>query len=65
MEEIDIWRSAKFLIDCHGQSALREAALRLGKCQAGLDFEGARNWARIHQAVAEWSAFPSRWTTYH
>ena len=51
MVDIDIWFSARLLIDCHGAGAKLEAARRLSDFQAGGDHEGARTWARIHEAI--------------
>jgi hypothetical protein len=58
MGEIDIWFSARLLIDCHGRDARLEAARRSVAYQAGGDDHTARTWARIHQAIVLLTELP-------
>ena len=51
MDEIDIWRTAKLLIDSHGDKAWLEAAQRATACEAKGDREAAANWRRIQSAL--------------
>ena len=53
MEEIDIYRSAKLLIDQYGSDALVKAANRANEMQEREDIEGTAMWNRITRAVAE------------
>ena len=45
--ELDIWRSAKLMIDRHGEDAATEAALRADKLLAQGATTGAAIWRRI------------------
>ena len=51
--DIDIYRSAKLLIDQHGEHASPEAAMRADKLLAAGDLDGKRAWVRIMKAVEE------------
>ncbi len=51
--ELDIYRSARLLIDRHGEDAGLEAAMRADKFLAVGDMEGAATWRRIVKAVEE------------
>ncbi len=51
--DLDIYRSAKLLIDQHGQDALLEAALRADELLDQGDLDGQRVWMRIRAAVVE------------
>ena len=53
MDEIDIYRSAKLLIDQYGSDALVKAANRANEMQERGDIEGTAVWNRITRAVAE------------
>ena len=51
MEEIDIWRTAKLLIDSHGDGAWLQAAQRADKALEDGKPEIAGVWKRVLQAV--------------
>ncbi len=51
--DIDIFRSAKLLIDKHGQDALLEAALKADELLDAGDIDGQAVWMRIRKAVLE------------
>ncbi len=51
--DLDIYRSAKLLIDRHGEDATLEAAMRADKLQAAGDMDGKRVWLRIMRAIEE------------
>ncbi len=51
--DLDIYRSAKLLIDQHGEDAATEAAMRADKMLAADDMDGKRVWVRIMKAVEE------------
>ena len=51
MEEVDIWRSANFLIQQHGPDAIKIAALREVEMLNSGDDEGAQAWQRIILAI--------------
>ncbi len=53
VSEIDIYRSAKLLIDQHGEDAGLEAAMRADAMLEKGDMEGATTWRRIVKAVEE------------
>jgi hypothetical protein len=65
MGEIDIWFSASLLINCHGRGASVEAARRLANFQLDRDYEAARAWARIHQAILLLTELPQQGTARH
>ncbi len=50
---LDIYRSAKLLVDQHGEDAVIEAAMRADKLLAAGDMDGKRVWVRIMKAVEE------------
>ncbi len=50
-EEIDIWRSAKLLIDQHGDDAPIHASMRADKMLDKGDLDGYAAWKRIVRAV--------------
>ena len=50
---IDIWRSAKLLVDQHGADAPIRAAQHADKLLAAGDIEGRAAWLRILAAVEE------------
>jgi len=52
-DEIDIYRSAKLLIDQHGDDAARHAAMRADALLEAGDMEGKAVWLRILSAVQE------------
>ncbi len=51
--EIDIYRSAKLLIDQHGDEASIEAAMRADDLLDQGNMDGKRVWMRIMQAIEE------------
>ena len=51
--EIDIYRSAKLLIDHHGEDAPIFAAMQADKCSEKGDMKGRRVWLRVIKAVEE------------
>ncbi len=52
-DDLDIYPSAKLLIDHHGQDALIEAALKADELLDAGDFDGQAVWLRIRKAVLE------------
>ena len=56
MNQIDIYRSAKFLLDQHGESAGTVAAMRADEFLERGDIDGAVVWRRIMRAIEELSA---------
>ena len=52
-DEIDIFRSAKLLIDQHGEDAPIFAAMQADKCFEAGDLDGKAVWLRILSAVKE------------
>ena len=53
VSDLDIYRSAKFLIDQQGEDAAIEAAMRADKLLAAGNMDGKRAWVRIMKAVEE------------
>ena len=53
MDERDIWRSAKRLVDLYGGDATIHAAMRADKFLAQGDIDGAGTWRRVPAAVKE------------
>ena len=51
--DLDIWRSAKLLIDQYGNIAATEAAMRADEFLDQGNMDGKRVWMRIMQAVEE------------
>ncbi len=51
--EIDIYRSAKLLIDQHGEDAAIFAAQRADKCLESGDLDGKAVWMRVIRAIKE------------
>ena len=51
--DLDIYRSAKLLLDQHGEDATLEAAMRADKLLAAGDLDGKRAWLRIIAAIEE------------
>ncbi len=51
--EIDIYRSAKLLIDQHGEDAPIFAAMQADKCLAAGDLDGKAVWMRVIAAIEE------------
>ena len=46
MDEVDIWRSAKALVDSYGDDATIHAAMRADELLAQGDLDGAGTWRR-------------------
>ena len=53
MDEADIWRSAKALIDSYGDDATIHAAMRADKLLAQGDMGGAAVWRQVITAIKE------------
>lgn len=53
IEDIDIWRGAKLLIDRHGDEAPVQAAMRADELRAAGDIEGHQIWMRLLRAIEE------------
>ena len=51
--EIDIYRSAKLLIDQHGEDAAIHAAMPADACSEKGDLEGKAVWLRVIRAIEE------------
>lgn len=54
--EIDIWRTAKLMIDKHGDDAPIQAAMRADELMAAGDMDGRAIWFRIVRAIEELQA---------
>ncbi len=52
-DELDIWRSAKLLVDRHGEDAPIHAAMRADELMGAGDMDGRAVWLRIKAAVEE------------
>ncbi len=52
-EEIDIYRSAKLLIDQHGEDAPIFAAMQADKCFEAGGLDGKAVWMRVIAAIKE------------
>ncbi len=53
MDELDIYRCAKLLLDQHGRDAELHAAMRADALDAAGDEAGRRAWMRIQAAIDE------------
>ncbi len=53
LTDLDIFRSAKILVEQHGADALIEAALKADELLDAGDFDGQAVWMRIRKAVLE------------
>jgi hypothetical protein len=56
MDEIDIWRTAKILIDAHGDNAWLEAARRADHCLEDGNPEGINVWKRVLRSCRGFAA---------
>ena len=56
ISEIDIWRTAKLMIDRHGDDAPIQAAMRADELMAAGDLDGRAIWFRIVRAIEELQA---------
>ena len=52
-DEIDIWRTAKLLIERHGDEAPIHAAMRADELLADGDLDGCATWKWIARAIEE------------
>ena len=52
-DEIDIYRSAKLLIDQHGEDAPVFAAMQADKCLEAGDLDGKAVWMGVIRAIKE------------
>lgn len=53
MHPLDLWRTAKMLINRHGEEAPGQAWVRVMSLRQNRDEHGAAVWERIHEAVLE------------
>ena len=53
LSDLDIYRSAKLLIDQHGEDAAIHAAMQADKLAEAGDMEGRRVWLRVIRAIEE------------
>jgi len=53
IEEIDVWRAARTLVDQYGDDAPVHAAMRVDDMLERGDLEGRRVWKRILVAVKD------------
>ena len=60
MDDLDIYQSAKRLLDLYGSDAMTQAAMRQAAMIERGDMEGAAVWKRIVWAVAEVQATEGR-----
>ena len=51
--DLDIYRSAKLLIDQHGQDAAHKATIRANQLRDKGDLDGQAAWLRFRAAVME------------
>ena len=56
MDERDVWRAAKVLIDKHGADAATHAAMKADDFLECGDVDGAAVWRRIVRAIGELSS---------
>ncbi len=52
-DEIDIYRSAKLLIDQHGDDAPIHAAMQADRCLEAGNLDGKATWMRVIGAIKE------------
>jgi len=53
VDELDIFRSAKLLVDQHGEDATTHAAMNADAMLDRGDMDGKRVWLRIMRAIEE------------
>ena len=51
--DLDIYRSAKLLINQHGDEAAIFAAMQADNCLEKNDFDGKATWLRVIEAIKE------------
>jgi len=56
LEEIDIWRTAKILMDAHGEDASLAAAMRSDWCLEDGNLDGVAVWKRVMRAIEQLQA---------
>ncbi len=56
MDPKDIYRTAKIMIDLHGEDAPVKAALKADRCLGNGDLEGVAVWESVIRAIDELSA---------
>ena len=52
-DDLDIYRSAKLLVDQHGEDAPIFAAMQADKCLEAGDLDGKAVWMRVIRAIKE------------
>jgi hypothetical protein len=60
MEDIDVWRTAKLLIDQHGEDAPIIVAQRIDALMAKGDLDGRIAWRRVKFAIERLMAYTRR-----
>lgn len=58
VENIDIYRAAQIVINCHGDAALLESMKKEQMLSLRGDLEGARVWHKISEAI-QWMQMPA------
>ena len=53
MDDLDIWRAARLLLDQHGSLAVERACDRIHELCAVGDIEGCAVWSRVVAAINE------------
>ena len=53
VDDIDIFRTARLLIDLHSDEAAINAAMRADKLQEAGDTDGSAVWLRVIKAIEE------------
>jgi hypothetical protein len=53
MEPIDVYRTAKLLIDQHGDDAAIEAAMKADRCLDTGDMDGVTVWKGVIRVIGE------------
>ncbi len=53
VSDLDIYRSAKLLVDQYGEDAGLEAAMQADRLLTAGDMDGKREWLRIMKAVED------------
>jgi hypothetical protein len=51
MEEIDIWRTAKILMDAHGEDGALQAAMRADHALDDGNTDAVNVWKRVMRAI--------------
>ena len=53
IEDIDIWRTAKLMLDHHGPDALDQAVAKKEKLMAEHASDGVATWNRVIRAICD------------